>query len=73
MIWGKENTTEQWTSPFSFKMYLENDKRSFKKYIFWFCDADDQEVSYDEFRFNRDILNKEKRNWKYVIDSTTSH
>lgn len=68
MIWGKENTTEQWTSPFSFKINLAKNQPGFKKFTFLFCHAEDPEISYEEFKVNGDVWNK-GRKWKYVIDS----
>lgn len=69
MIWGIENTTEQWTYPFSFQIELLKEEMSFRRFTFLFCDLDNHEIAYEEFRVNRDYWDKSSRNWKYVINS----
>lgn len=53
MIWGRENTTEQWTDPFSFEIELLMDEVSFKRFTFLFCDLNNHEISYEKFKVNR--------------------
>jgi hypothetical protein len=72
MIWGRENTTEQWTDPFSFEIELSMDEVSFKRFTFLFCDLDFREISYEEFKLNREYWDKNNRNWKYRINSDQS-
>ncbi len=70
MIWGKTDTTEQWTDPFSFEIELLNNKTSFKEFTFLFCDLDNPEITYENFRDNRDYWARTNRKWKYVISSS---
>lgn len=69
MIWGKKNTTEQWTDPFSFEIELLKNETNFREFTFWLCDLDIPQISYEEFRDNRDYWARTNRNWKYVINS----
>ena len=69
MIWGKKNTNEQWTDLFSFEMELLKDETNFKEFTFSFCDLDNPEITYEEFRDNRDYWASTNRNWKHVINS----
>lgn len=70
MIWGKMDTTEQWTEPFSFEIELLKDKTSFKEFTFVFGDLNNSEITYEEFRNNRDYWFASNRNWKYIINSS---
>ena len=69
MIWGKMDVTEQWTDPFSFEIELLRKNMSFKKFTFSFCDSEKPEITYGEFRNNRNYWTKGNRKWKYVICS----
>jgi hypothetical protein len=69
MIWGIENTTEQWTEPFYFEIKLLRNKMDFKEYTFLFSDLDNPEISYEVFGYNRDYWHPTERNWKYIINS----
>lgn len=69
MIWGRENTTEQWTDPFSFEIELFMDEVNLKRFTFLFCDLDIHEISYEEFKINREYWDNSNRNWKYIINS----
>ncbi|MFC4874286.1 hypothetical protein [Negadavirga shengliensis] len=69
MIWGKMNTTEQWTDPFFFEIELLKDEIGFKKFTFLFCDLKHTEITYEEFRDNGDYWVSTNRKWKYVINS----
>ncbi|WP_326982724.1 hypothetical protein VUJ46_21630 [Chryseobacterium sp. MYb264] len=62
MIWGKNNTTEQWVDPFKFKM---NFNSNFIDLIFLFKDSDLSEISYENFRDNRDYYSNEIESWKH--------
>lgn len=68
MIWGREGTTEQWTDPFIFEIEFLKDEISFRRFTFWFCDLEMDEISYEEFRTHRDYWNARSGNWKYVIN-----
>lgn len=68
IIWGKENTTEQWTNPFALEMEFLKDKMSLKRFTFWFCDLDNHEIPYEEFNKLRDYWNNGTKNWKYIIN-----
>ncbi|SEK63699.1 hypothetical protein SAMN05421740_102296 [Parapedobacter koreensis] len=69
IIWGKMDITEQWTDPFSFEIELLRDEISFKEFTFLFCDLDNPEITYEDFRDNRDYWVRTNRKWKYVINS----
>lgn len=68
MIWGLENTTEQWTDPFYFEVELGNTKSDFKEYTFLLGDLNKPEVTYEEFSMNRNYWKQTERDWKYVIN-----
>jgi hypothetical protein len=72
MIWGKKNTTEQWTEPFSFEIVICENKSSFKEYTFLFSDLDKPEITYEEFRENRNYWDQDEINWKYIINQKAS-
>ena len=75
MIWGKDDTTEQWTEPFYFETFSSN----FKQYFFLFGDLDCPEIRYEEFNQNRNFWDlcfysndqwiPFERKWKYQITS----
>lgn len=69
IIWGRENTTEQWTDPFSFEIELLENKKSYKEFVFLFCDLDTPEIAYEEFKNDRNYWTRIDRTWKYVIRS----
>lgn len=69
MIWGKENTTKQWTDPFHFEIELMEKQKDFKKLTFLFCDSDKPAISYEDFKFNRYHWHKTNRNWRYILNS----
>jgi len=69
MIWGKVNTTEQWTDPFSFEIELLKDKGCFKEFNFLFCDLERPEITYEDFRDDRDHWAGKNRKWRYIINS----
>src|SRR5262245_27791496 len=49
MIWGRNDTSEQWTDPFYFEMrWLGNDDNR-NRLTFLFCDLDSEEMSYGTF------------------------
>ncbi len=68
MIWGIENSTEQWTDPFYFEIVFTEDTPNFKEYTFLFCDIDTPEISYEEFNDNRNYWENGFRNWKYILN-----
>lgn len=68
MIWGKENTTEQWVDPFSFSIKLNKSPSDSIKYCFLFKDSDIKEISYEHFREDRDYFNNQNRRWNYEIN-----
>jgi hypothetical protein len=69
MIWGREDTTNQWTDLFSFEVELPNDKIGLEKFIFRYCDVEIYEVPYEQFRKNRDCFNGSCNKWQYEIYS----
>lgn len=68
MIWGKENTTEQWVDPFKFTSKFNHDSSNFINYSFFFKDLYTNEISYEEFRDNRNYYSKEIKKWKYKFN-----
>lgn len=67
MIWGKKNTTEQWTDPFSFETHLLNHAK-IKDFTFLFSYLDKHEITYEQFKANRNYWTTIKKKWKYVIN-----
>ena len=78
MIWGRMNTTAQWTAPFYFEIELnEVDKKGFIEMIFLFNEENPSEVTFEEFDQNHGLWDREfysnndwepsERNWKYSI------
>ncbi len=68
MIWGKSGTTEQWVEPFKFIMNLDKSLKNFTNYKFFFKDLNLNEISYEDFRENRDYYSHEITNWKYEFN-----
>jgi len=69
MIWGRENTTEQWTEPFIFEIELLKEELRYKNFLFLLGDLDKPEITYEEFKDNRDYWIPSNRNWQYIINS----
>lgn len=69
MIWGKTDTTQQWTDPFCFEMDIIKKYKDFNNFTFFFCDVDNREITYEEFIENRDYWVSSQRRWKYIINS----
>ena len=69
LIWGKMDTTEQWTDPFYFEAHLNLIDGSFKQYFFLLGDMEQPEVTYDYFNQHRDFWNNNlsNRKWRYTI------
>jgi hypothetical protein len=84
MIWGRHDTTKQWTDPFFFKIELAESADTFHGYTFLFCEEGSREISYEDFNFERGMWDESfystkdwdpsERKWKYIIfyDNTTS-
>ncbi len=78
MIWGVENTTEQWTDPFYFTVLFE-DKDYIPKCTLLFGDSNCAEITYEEFNSDRNYWDEDyysspdwhpyERDWKYIINS----
>ncbi len=68
MIWGIENTTEQWTEPFYFEVVLDSNESDFSEYTFLLGDLNKPEIPYEEYRVNRNYWEEDERNWKYIIN-----
>jgi hypothetical protein len=69
MIWGRENTTQQWTDPFYFEIELIEYKSSYKNFIFLFGDLNTGDLSYEEFKSNPSYWDVRDKNWMYIIHS----
>lgn len=78
MIWGIEDSTEQWTEPFYFELILNQELRSFVRCTFLFGDLSHPEITYETFNDNRGYWDKKyylndqwdmsERSWKYIIN-----
>ncbi|ROI02150.1 MULTISPECIES: hypothetical protein [unclassified Chryseobacterium] len=62
IIWGRNNTSEEWTEPFSFEIKISDE---LKHYDFLFGDANKPEISYDEYKVNRNYWSHKIIHWKY--------
>lgn len=69
MIWGRNNTTEQWTEPFIFEIELLIENSSYEDFTFFFGHLDYNEITYEEFVNNREYWANKNSNWKYIIKS----
>lgn len=67
-IWGIENDIDQWTEPLLFTVLLRNFTVDITNYSFLFGDTAEEEVSYGDFRFNRDIWTRSDRDWRYIVN-----
>lgn len=77
MIWGVQNSNEQWTDPFYFEIKFRKESGKFNNYTFLFGDLNNPEISYEDFVDNRNYWdidyydtndwNPSDRNWKYII------
>lgn len=68
IIWGRDNTTEEWTDPFCFSGDLDKTTQTFRRYTFLFGDLGKDEISYSEYKHNRDYWNGKEYNWRYIIN-----
>ncbi|OCA70601.1 hypothetical protein BBI01_11660 [Chryseobacterium artocarpi] len=66
MIWGRNDTLEEWTQPFYFEMHASN---ILNQYEFLFVDIDNPEISYEEFNMDRHYWNYKIKHWKYKFKS----
>jgi hypothetical protein len=69
MIWGRNNTTEQWTEPFIFEIELLIENSSLEDFTFFFGDLYYNEITYEEFVNDREYWANKNNNWKYIIKS----
>jgi len=79
MIWGVKNSTEQWTEPFYFNVFLNGSQTDFIKSILLFGDENCSEIAYEEFNqsrsfwdvgyYSNDSWHPFERDWKYIINS----
>ncbi|WPO83354.1 hypothetical protein SD427_03150 [Chryseobacterium sp. JJR-5R] len=77
MIWGVQNSNEQWTDPFYFEIKFRKESGKFNNYTFLFGDLDNPKISYEDFANNRNYWdidyyntkdwNPSDRNWNYII------
>ncbi|MGI9581768.1 hypothetical protein ACR1PO_11170 [Chryseobacterium sp. RRHN12] len=66
MIWGRNDTLEEWTEPFYFEMQTSNSQH---QYEFLFGDIDNPEISYEEFNMDRNYWKYKIKHWKYKFKS----
>jgi hypothetical protein len=69
IIWGREDTSQRWTDPFSFQIDLRVDEKNYKRYAFLFGHVNDQEVTYEEFIDDHGYWDNREKDWKYIIHS----
>ena len=69
IIWGLEDTTSQWTEPFSFTIKLLQNKIISIDYTISFGDLDNPPITYEEFNKNRNYWDNNPKNWNYVFKS----
>jgi hypothetical protein len=69
MIWGLNNTTEQWTEPFIFEIELLTEKSSYVDFTFSFGNLYFAEITYEKFVNEREYWVNKSNNWKYIIKS----
>ncbi len=73
MIWGKMGVTNQWTDPFLFEMEIPTDEKSSGEFAFLFCDVNNPEIAYEDFRDHPEYWRrKPDRAWRYLINSNKS-
>jgi hypothetical protein len=66
MIWGRNDTLEEWTEPFYFAMQTSNTRH---RYEFLFGDIDNPAISYEEFSMDRNYWKYKIEHWKYKFKS----
>lgn len=69
MIWGGNDTTEQWTEPFKFIIKFNEKQHVTKDYTFYFSDKLKKEIPYSIFLEKRSYWKSIERDWKYIINS----
>lgn len=79
MIWGRRDTTEQYTDPFYFEIKMNNNWTDFVDFTFLFGEEGDHEIAYEDFNHDRNIWdrafysteswNPSERDWKYIFNS----
>ncbi|KAB2916179.1 MAG: hypothetical protein F9K23_08695 [Bacteroidetes bacterium] len=67
VIWGRMDTTEQWTDPFYFEATLNTVKKTFQKFKLLFGDKEIPSLTYEVFKYQRDYWDGANRNWAYSI------
>jgi len=69
MIFGKLDTTDQWTYPFYFETVVLNNKMRLNTYVFLFGDSEKKEIPYELFKKDQKYWMGNNRIWKYVLNS----
>lgn len=77
VIWGRENTSQEWVDPFYFHLKIENITFKCEEYCFLFGESHENEITYEMFNENRnqfdvsfysnDDWDRSERDWKYII------
>jgi len=78
IIWGRENTLQQWTDPFYLEIKLNNYSNGFLEYTYLFGEVNSSEVTYEDFNLSRNMWDKcyysdqdwnpSERKWDYIIN-----
>lgn len=78
IIWGRLDTTKQWTDPLYFEIQLNDKWDDFIEMTFLLGEVDSPEIAYEEFNENRGMWDRNfysnknwnpvERNWNYVIN-----
>ena len=67
MIWGKENTTKQWTDPFYFELQKNHTDWNQNKIILKSGDLNRTSLIYEKYSINRDYWSLSNIVWRYVF------
>lgn len=68
IIWGKLNTTEQWTDSFVYEILLDRIE-GFKYFTYFFIDEKNPGILYEKYQNSAYLNSFSTINWKYVLSS----
>jgi hypothetical protein len=70
MIWGKKDTTEQWTEPFGFVLKIYNIESYAGSFDLYFGNLDRNEISYELYKMDQSHWSDNVTNWRFIIKSS---